>query len=180
MKTAQEMYNYCKDNDFGKNFNSDSWGLKHFQVLEKNLLPNENARICFMGIYYDITNEPQGYYAFALTDKRLILAQKKFLGGDVTKFISYENINDVTKKNELIGTSYLIFDTYKETFKVFFGGKEADKIYPVVENFLLTKKIEHISNSSPADELRKYKQLCDDGIITQKEFEEKKKQLLNL
>lgn len=31
---------------------------------------------------------------------------------------------------------------------------------------------------SPADEIRKYKQLLDDGIISQAEFDEKKKQLL--
>ena len=33
---------------------------------------------------------------------------------------------------------------------------------------------------SPADEIRKYKGLLDDGIITQEEFEAKKKQLLGL
>lgn len=35
-----------------------------------------------------------------------------------------------------------------------------------------------VNSVSPADELRKYKQLLDDGIITQAEFDEKKKQLL--
>ena len=34
--------------------------------------------------------------------------------------------------------------------------------------------------SSTADEIRKYKQLLDDGIISQEEFDAKKKQLLNL
>ena len=34
--------------------------------------------------------------------------------------------------------------------------------------------------ASPVDELRKYKQLLDDGIITQAEFDAKKKQLLGL
>lgn len=34
--------------------------------------------------------------------------------------------------------------------------------------------------SDPASEIRKYKKLADDGIITQEEFEAKKKQLLNL
>jgi hypothetical protein len=35
-----------------------------------------------------------------------------------------------------------------------------------------------IQQLSPADELRKFKQLLDDGIITQSEFDEKKKQFL--
>lgn len=34
-------------------------------------------------------------------------------------------------------------------------------------------------NFSSADELRKFKELLDDGIITQEEFETKKKELLN-
>ncbi len=38
----------------------------------------------------------------------------------------------------------------------------------------------HTSQFSVADEIRKYKLLLDDGIITQEEFDAKKKQLLNL
>ncbi len=37
-----------------------------------------------------------------------------------------------------------------------------------------------INQFSSADELIKYKQLLDDGVITQEEFNSKKKQLLNL
>ena len=33
---------------------------------------------------------------------------------------------------------------------------------------------------SPADEIRKFKQLWDDGIITEEEFQQKKKKLLDL
>ena len=37
-----------------------------------------------------------------------------------------------------------------------------------------------VATSSPADELKKFKELLDMGIITQEEFEAKKKQLLGL
>ena len=37
-----------------------------------------------------------------------------------------------------------------------------------------------VKENSPADEIRKYKALLDDGIITQEEFETKKKQLLGI
>lgn len=42
--------------------------------------------------------------------------------------------------------------------------------------------ITHVNKSAidPADEIRKFKQLADDGIITQEEFEQKKRQLLGL
>ena len=39
---------------------------------------------------------------------------------------------------------------------------------------------EHIQALSPADEIRKYKSLFDDGIITEEEFDAKKKELLNI
>ncbi len=52
----------------------------------------------------------------------------------------------------------------------------------------LDKRIEECANeskqivyqASPADELKKYKELLDSGIITQEEFNAKKKQILGL
>ena len=40
--------------------------------------------------------------------------------------------------------------------------------------------IKNQSNSNDPDTLRKYKQLLDEGIITQKEFEAKKKEILGI
>ena len=37
-----------------------------------------------------------------------------------------------------------------------------------------------VAQLSPADEIRRFKDLCDQGVITQEEFETKKKQLLGL
>ncbi|PAD46215.1 hypothetical protein CHH65_18635 [Shouchella clausii] len=37
----------------------------------------------------------------------------------------------------------------------------------------------HTMTFSPADEIRKYKSLFDEGIISEEEFEKKKKELLN-
>lgn len=42
------------------------------------------------------------------------------------------------------------------------------------------KVVNHVMPSSNADELAKYKQLLDNGIITQEEFDAKKKQLLGM
>lgn len=38
----------------------------------------------------------------------------------------------------------------------------------------------NFSEQSVADELKKFKELYDSGVISQQEFEEKKRQLLNL
>ena len=41
-----------------------------------------------------------------------------------------------------------------------------------------SKKIEEISENLVADELRKLKELLDEGVLSQEEFEEQKKKLL--
>lgn len=181
MKSGREMYEYSESNGFSS-YIIRTWGIKHFEVIERNLAKDEDVIIPFIGIYHDIYDQAQGHFAVAITNKRLILGQKKFFGGEVVQFIDFKNINDITKQTNFIGNSYIIIDTYKETFKIWFGGKEANNLYPKIEEFLskqVDKKQSH-NNISPADEILKYKQLLDSGIITQEEFELKKKQLLNL
>lgn len=64
--------------------------------------------------------------------------------------------------------------------------KNANEIYEVINNLLITRQQEQAqkeavrSINGTADELKKYKELLDSGIISQEEFEEKKKQLLGL
>ena len=66
--------------------------------------------------------------------------------------------------------------------------KNADEIYKVVSKLLIERQQEKIntafipaaSKSDEADQLKKYKDLLDSGVITQEEFDAKKKQLLGL
>ena len=59
-------------------------------------------------------------------------------------------------------------------------------MYQVVSELLANRKtmpvpiIYQEKDTSNADELRKYKKLLDDGVISQEEFDAKKKQLLGL
>ncbi|MBE6806625.1 MAG: SHOCT domain-containing protein [Ruminococcaceae bacterium] len=69
--------------------------------------------------------------------------------------------------------------------------KNAEKIYSVINKLLIERQqnkqkevyvpvTQPSSQTSAADELKKYKDLLDAGIITQEEFDAKKKQLLGL
>lgn len=66
--------------------------------------------------------------------------------------------------------------------------KNADEIYGIVNKILIERQKEKakevapvtIAQSDEADQLRKYKDLLDSGVITQEEFDAKKKQLLGL
>lgn len=60
--------------------------------------------------------------------------------------------------------------------------KNRNEIYEVVSNLLMERQRNSgipVAHSS-ADELKKYKELLDTGVISQDEFDAKKKQLLNL
>ena len=66
--------------------------------------------------------------------------------------------------------------------------KNADAIYKIMNNLLIERQQEKVNatvaaaapKSDEADQLKKYKDLLDSGIITQEEFDAKKKQLLGL
>ena len=66
--------------------------------------------------------------------------------------------------------------------------KNADEIYKVMNNLLIERQQEKVNatvaattpKSDEADQLKKYKDLLDSGVITQEEFDAKKKQLLGL
>ena len=66
--------------------------------------------------------------------------------------------------------------------------KNADEIYKVLNNLLIERQQEKVNatisatmpKSDEADQLKKYKELLESGVITQEEFDAKKKQLLGL
>lgn len=63
--------------------------------------------------------------------------------------------------------------------------KNKDDIYNVVNELIIARQqkketVQSVEATGTADELKKYKELLDSGVITQEEFEAKKKQLLEL
>lgn len=88
-----------------------------------------------------------------------------------------------------IGTSWLsglAVTTASGSIK-FLSLKNRDELHEAISKLLIERQEKKASvvtqqetPQSNADELKKYKELLDGGIITQQEFENKKKQLLNL
>lgn len=186
MRKAEEMYNYCVENDFGQGI-SKKWGLKHFGIIEKNLQPNEEVLMTFIGLHnYISMTKHENNFAYALTDKRLIFAQKKLLVGEIIKSISLDFINDVTLETAtgsgLLMNAILTFDTMKETFNVMVNAKQGNNILQEIQSILFNSKKSSNGKDeiSGADEIRKYKELLDDGIISEEEFDKKKKELLGV
>lgn len=185
MKTAQEMYQYCIDNGFGEGQNK-KWGTKHFSLIEQALGNDEYAIMCFIGLHnYVSMTKHDSNFAYAITNKRIIMAQQKVIGQNF-QTVAIDNLNDITMTTGAVfGT--IVIDTIKETFNVGVNKIVAKNINNVIHDVLLSLKEDkkasantNAPTASSADEILKYKNLLDMGAITQDEFDEKKRQLLGL
>ncbi|ENZ9221619.1 SHOCT domain-containing protein [Enterococcus hirae] len=82
--------------------------------------------------------------------------------------IKYDLISNETKINSLVGKNS--FDQYNHL---------SAKLESIISNQTNTSNTS-VEATSEIDEIRKYKELLDEGIISQEEFNAKKKELLNL
>lgn len=52
-------------------------GVKHFKLIEESLLPHEEVKMPFIGLHnYIASTKHDGNFAYAVTNKRIIMAQK--------------------------------------------------------------------------------------------------------
>ncbi|MDD4835326.1 MAG: PH domain-containing protein [Lutispora sp.] len=186
LSTAEGMYRYCIENNLGSGWN-EKWGGKHFKIIENNLLDGEKVHLTFIGLHNYISATKHGNnFAYAITNKRIMMAQKNTIAGEKFQSVSLDNINDITFKSGVaLGT--VTVDTIKETFNIGLSKVSAklinSKIHEVINDIKNNKgngKLESNDAASTADELKKFKELLDMGALTQEEFDIKKKQLLNL
>lgn len=194
LKTAEEMHQYCVDNNLGTG-TGKGWAIKHFDLLIQNLKPGEEIYCVFIGLHnYKSMTKHDGNFAYAMTNKRCIMAQHKIFGATVQS-VNIENINDITMSKTGfasvgMGLGTVCIDTYKETFNVGVNISFAPNIYNCVHEAwdMARANINSSSNEtasisnvkSPVEQIKELKELLDMGIITQEEFDTKKKSLLGL
>ena len=194
LKNAEQIYDYCKTNNLGTGM-TKGWAIKHFQLLLDNLNSDEEIYCAFIGMHnYKSATKHDGNYAYAVTNKRIIMAQHKMFGANVQS-VSINNINDITMTRSGvagIGIGTVCIDTFKEKFNVAINTNFAPNVYNKVHEALDEIKGNAYGNNaptpqntkqvekSPVEQIKEYKELLDMGIITQEEFNIKKKQLLGL
>ncbi|GAA0757980.1 PH domain-containing protein [Clostridium sartagoforme] len=187
-RNANDMYQYCIDNNYGMGLDK-SWSLKHFQLIENALSSDEKVLMCFIGLHnYVSSGKHDSNFAYAVTNKRIIMAQKKMVG-EIIQTISLKNVNDITMTTGAI-TGIITIDTIKETFNVSINKSAVRKINDKIHELLLdiqeskpnssAQTTTSEKNCSSADEILKFKNLLDMGVITEEEFNIKKKQLLGI
>ncbi|WMW41282.1 PH domain-containing protein (plasmid) [Bacillus cereus] len=127
MSCAEGMYQFCIDNKFGSGFN-EKWGVKHFKVLEDNLMNGEKIHMTYIGMHdYQSTTKHDGNYAYAITNKRIMFGQKT-MTGEKFKAVDHERINDISFETGM-WFGFLTIDTPQEKIKVALDKERFSKIH---------------------------------------------------
>lgn len=124
------------------------------------------------------------YVEIVVTDKRVYITNTK-----TNKFrneLPFEKISNITKS----GTNSFQISTATGVISVLCENR--DQVFEVISEQLRNSQTRHViiekdltkepqkENKSETDKIREYKKLLDDGIISQEEFDAKKKELLEL
>lgn len=184
LKTAADMADFCQEQGYSVG-TIKKWITRHFKLIEEQLNDDEYVMFCFVGLHNFVsTTKHDNNYAYALTNKRLILAQQKVIGNNVQSIV-LDNLNNVSKNAGMMyGT--LTINTLGASVVVGVDKGAADNINDALNKIIYDLKntaktsvvLNNSSAVSPVDEIRKYKELLDDGIISQEDFDKKKTELL--
>ncbi|WP_324618199.1 PH domain-containing protein [Haloterrigena salifodinae] len=121
----------------------------------------------------------------AATDKRIVIKKKKNPFGYESQSIRYENISSVDLSSGLVQTKLRI-----ETSSKVYGigvGKLSDDAAEAMSDFIRMKMSQAQESSSasenseddPLDKLERLRDLMEDGVVSEEEFNEKKAELLD-
>lgn len=186
MKTADHMYEYCKSNKLGPTSSSRGFLIKTFSNIAEALRDNEDILTCFVANRE--TNYSTRLCVCSISNQRIIISQKNLIGKDL-QTIAIDNVNDITVKFGLL-SGRIVIDTFKEVISMTASRNRTKRIDNILHNIIQKVKEKRGGQEDPsiilqkqisdADELLKYKQLLDAGVISNEEFDKKKKELLGL
>lgn len=133
---------YDQIREFKRKFKSTiAWRVKaHSKVIEKHLNPGEDVTFSFAAQGDRSSLEIFNTYAVVLTNKRILLAQKRVVFGYTFLAITPDMFNDLTVYSGLIwGKVYI--DTVKETVILSNISKDAlDEIETQITEYMMSEK----------------------------------------
>ncbi|WP_304970351.1 PH domain-containing protein [Romboutsia ilealis] len=160
----------------------DAWGTrKEIDELSNILAKDEYIKAMTSGFNDGNT------WLIVCTNRRVLMLDKGLLYGLKLIDIPLDRINSISHSKGLMlgkiaitdGSTTRTIENVSNSSVAFFAdtvNKEIE-LYKQSKNTSITQVV---NNNSPADELIKYKQLLDMGVLTQEEFDTKKKELLGL
>lgn len=121
------------------------------------------------------------------TNKRVLMLDKGMIYGLKLIDIPLDRINSISHSKGLLlgkisitdGATTRTIENVSNNTVSFFANTVNNEV-ELYKQSKLASTTQVVNNTSPADELIKYKQLLDMGALTQEEFDAKKKELLGL
>ena len=192
MRTAEEMLAYYRENVeypkrtglFGEEDPEPKDELIYYRYPSAVLDDDEYVMTFFWGYIYRqvyMSEHKKINWIYMFTNKRLI-AKCTEAGWQILGYKEINNILVNTKCHEVY------FDTdgwyrgladvniYHEDID--FIKREIAEVMPYIREIQEKEAQKKKFSGSPAEEIRRFKELCDDGIITEEEFEDRKRELL--
>ena len=194
MKTLEEIKKFIIENNTGyievntqKDMQKGIYDKAILYLLSQIYQDEEvHLALCTSGVYSGSRAVAGGKVIFFITNKRILYGCKDFLSATL-KSISFDDCNDIESNTLGIFTGKIYINTKTEKISFEIDKKHclriANTIDALIKDICKEKKSEAtvvVQQVSGANELLMYKQLLDQGIITQEEFEAKKKQILGL
>ena len=177
MNTALEMFTFAKENCFGHDTFLYHTALRDFEVVEGQLAPHEKVILSFMGEYKRRNGEALGHFAFALTDEKLIMGQKR-ISSEKSKQVYLKQFTDIRKKVYFM-YGELIFDFQNDLFVVVMDPKDTTKTYNAITRLLGSREQKNDIDEI-AQEILRFRKLAEEGYVTWSDFEEKKRKMLGI
>jgi hypothetical protein len=208
METAKEMIKYIDENNLwtygdGAKEKHRSSILTSLTSIEKKLSDNEKVITVFqMSFLTDVNAKKKGLpndlvfnstaaerTVCVITNTNIVFSLTAFIKS-YYKSIKLDNVNDITihkKNNQTIIRIDTISDQFTFAMSNHINNKnyagQEDKIFKIMVDQINKNVDDSKSNTFSvlvADEIIKLKSLLDANVLTQEEFDAKKKQLLNL
>lgn len=117
------------------------WRLKsHCKIIEKHLNPGETVNYVFVGQKTDLFLDFISTYVVVLTDRRILLAQKRLLFGYFFTAITPDLFNDLKVRTGILWAKIYI-DTAKEFITISKINKKAsDEIETSITEYMMREK----------------------------------------
>lgn len=118
-----------------------AWRLRrHAKVVEKHLNPGEKVLFCFAAQKGFSSLDIFSTFAVVLTDKRIILAQKRLIFGYIFLAITPDMFNDLTVRSKILWCNVYI-DTIKETVILSnISKRAATEIETKITDYMMSEK----------------------------------------
>ena len=154
---------YNKIKDFKKRFPTTiAWRLKaHSKVAAEHINDDEEVLYAFAAQKLPSVFNITSTYAIVITDKRILLAQKRLIFGYFYYTITPDMFNDLTIKMGILW-GRVVIDTIKETVNLTFISKGAlREIETVLSKYMMQEKRQYESELSDEEHNKLKEELKD-------------------